>query len=389
MLRIHPRTETKAQAPAWIEIDLGAVRENVAAIRRRLRPGCELIAVVKANAYGHGMLEIARTLLGAGAQRLAVASVAEGIALRDAGIRAPILIAGPSLPSEAGEIIHHGLTATVGSLELAAALQRRAEHDLGIEIEVDTGMRRHGLLPADAVALAVRLRRSGRLRLDGAYTHFRGLTHRDGTDLTAQWTKFAAAAVTMRQAWPDLRVHACNTLGTALLPAAHADAVRIGGGLYGFDPSASDPLGLGPALSLHARIVAIRDLQQGDRVGYGGTFTAPRPLRLALLPIGYGDGLPRAAWQDADILVGGRRAPIVGLISMNQTLVDATGIPCGIGDVAILLGKQGDLRITAEERTAAGSSVYETTTLLGPRLPRYYRDRLSAATTPDRRQDQG
>ena len=389
MLRIHPRTATNEQAPAWIEIDLGAVRANVAAIRRRLQPGCQLIAVVKANAYGHGMLEIARTVLAAGAQRLAVASVAEGIALRDAGIRAPILIAGPSLPSQAGEILQHGLTATVGSLELAAALQRRAEHDLGIEIEVDTGMRRHGLLPADAIALANRLRRSGRLRLDGVYTHFRGLTRRDEPDLVTQWAEFAATAATIRRSWPDLRVHACNTLGTALLPAAHADAVRIGGGLYGFDPAGTKALAIRPALSLHTRIAAIRELQRGDQVGYGGTFTAERPLRLALLPIGYGDGLPRAAWQDADILVAGRRAPVVGLISMNQTLIDATGIPCRIGDVAILLGRQGDLRITAEERTTAGSSVYETTTLLGPRLPRCFRDRLSAATTPDRRQDQG
>lgn len=370
MLRIPPRASTDGQATAWIEVDLGAIAANVATFRRRLRAGCELIAVVKANAYGHGMLEVARIALAAGARRLAVASVAEGVELRTAGIRAPILIAGPSLPAQADAIIGNRLTATVGSFALADALLRRAEPELDIEIEVDTGMRRHGFAPTEAIALALRLRRAGRLRLDGVYTHFRGLSDRDGADLAAQWQAFLATANALRPAWPALRLHACNTLGTVLLPSAHADAVRIGGGLYGFAPCVEAAPGLRPALSLHARIAGIRSLQRGDQVGYGGTFTAARAMQLALLPIGYGDGLPRHTWQDAAVLIGGRPAPIVGLISMNQTLVDVTGIRCEVGDEAVLIGCQGERRITAEERTPAGSSVYETTTLLGPRLPR-------------------
>jgi len=371
MRRIPIETRVGAGAPAWIEVDLEAIAHNVRAFRSVLRPGCELIAVVKANAYGHGMVPVAQAALAAGARSLAVANVREGQCLRAAGIRAPILVVGPVDPGEAQQLFELDLVPGLGSRELARALAAVPGRVHPVHVEVDTGMRRHGVPAAELPALLRELRDRGRLAVQGVFTHFAGLEPGDLDGMRSQLGAFSAALAAVRDLGTPVQ-HAANSLATLLLPAAQLDAVRIGGGLYGFDPlRGHGPLRLRPALSLKARIRGLRDAVVGDAVGYGSTFVCRRPTRLALLPLGYADGLVRATWQGASVLVRGQLAPLAGLVSMNQTVVDVSDVPAAaLGDEVVLLGAQGTRTIAAEDRVATGGSVYEVTSLLPANLPR-------------------
>jgi len=373
MRRIPIETRAGAGAPAWIEVDLGAIAHNVRAFRSVLRPGCQLIAVVKANAYGHGMVPVAQAALAAGARGLAVANVSEGERLRAAGVTAPVLVVGPVEPGEAKRLFELDLVPGLGSRDLARALAAVPGRVHPVHVEVDTGMRRHGVPAAELPALLRELRDRGRLAVQGVFTHFAGLQPGDLDGMRAQLAAFATALAAVRDLGTPVR-HAANSLATLLLPDAQLDAVRIGGGLYGFDPlPGKGPLRLRPALALKARLVGLRDAAAGDAVGYGSTFVCRRPSRLALLPLGYADGLVRATWQGAEVLVRGQQAPIVGLVSMNQTVVDVTDVPdAALGDEVVLLGAQGTRRVAAEDRVAAAGSVYEVTSLLPASLPRVF-----------------
>lgn len=373
MLRIPIETGPRVTASAWIDVDLDAVAHNVRAFRRLLSPECTLIAVVKANAYGHGMVRTARTVLAAGARELAVATVAEGAQLRAAGITAPIQIAGPIVPDEAAATVQHGLVPSLGSLEVANALARAQRRYLPVQVEVDTGMARHGVPLGELGAFVAAVQQRGRLAISGVFTHFAGLDAAATPQLAEQLVAFCDATDAVR-ALRGTRRHVCNTLGALLLPAAHLDAVRIGGGLYGFDPlDGRGGLQLRPALALKARLVGVREVAAGAPVGYGGAFVCTRRSRLGLVPLGYADGLARELWHDASVLVRGRRAPIRGLVSMNQTIVDVTDVPGAcLGDEVVLLGAQGDEVVRPAERVPPGGSVYEVTSLLRSSLPRRY-----------------
>jgi len=392
MLRIPLETHPALAAPAWVDVDLVAVAHNVRACRSLLAPDCRLVAVVKANAYGHGMVRIARTALRSGADELAVANVHEGAVLRQAGLTAPIQIAGPLPPSEAGLAVQHGLLPSVGCGEVAAALAAATRRYLPVQIEVDTGMSRHGVPVEQLGALLQQIHARGRLTVAGVYTHFAatGTSTADLAAMRAQLATFLSAVDGVR-ALRGVRRHACNTLGALALPDAHLDAVRIGGGLYGFDPfrgagtaaPAAGPIALRPALALKARLVGLRSVPAGTPVGYGGTFVTTRPSRLGLLPLGYADGLPRELWNGAPVLLRGVRAPIVGVVSMNQTVVDATDVPGAmLGDEVVLLGAQGNDRLWPEDRIGPGGSAYEVTTLLRSALPRRFLGSDEAAALP-------
>lgn len=381
MRRIPIETRAVAGAPAWIEVDLEAIAHNVRAFRGMLRPGCELIAVVKANAYGHGMVPVAQAALAAGARGLAVASVQEGEQLRRAGVTAPVLVVGPVEPGEAMAVVARNLVPGLGSRELARALASVPGRVHPVHVEVDTGMRRHGIAAGDLAPFLRDVHERGRLAVRGVFTHFAGLEPGDVAGMRAQLAAFEAALVSARDLGTPVR-HAANSLATLLLPEARLDAVRIGGGIYGFDPlGGAGPVPLRPALALKARLNGLRDAVPGDAVGYGSTFVCRRPTRLALLPLGYADGLVRATWQDANVLVRGQRAPIVGLVSMNQTVIDVTDVPdAALGDEVVLLGAQGGRAVTAEERVAAGGSVYEVTSLLRASLPRVFLNAAPSST---------
>ncbi|MEO6596676.1 MAG: alanine racemase [Planctomycetota bacterium] len=375
MLRIPIETGIAAGAPAWIEVDLEAVAHNVREfVRVRvLGPGCRVIAVVKANAYGHGMARVARAALVAGASGLAVANVAEGEELRGFGIEAPILVIGAMAPEEASAAILHELVPSLGSRELAHAVHSAARRPVPVHIEIDTGMRRHGVPVEEVTDFVAALQVQRRLHLAGVFTHFAAVHERELAGMQQQLVAFSAALARLRDLGTPLR-HAANTLGALLVPEARLDAVRIGGGLYGFDPlRGQGPVQLRPALSLKARLVGLRDAAVSDEVGYGGTFVCCRPSRLGLVPLGYADGLVRSAWHDASVLVRGRRAPIVGVASMNQTVVDVTEVPdVTLGDEVVLLGAQGDEVVRVEERVPPGGTCYEVTSLLRANLPRRY-----------------
>jgi alanine racemase len=255
--------------------------------------------------------------------------------------------------------------------EMAAALARATKRYLPVQLEVDTGMARHGIPAGELRSFMDQLQHRGRLAVAAVFTHFSGLSAADVPVLRDQLAKFAAAVDGVR-ALRGVPQHACNTLGALVLRDAHLDAVRIGGGLYGFDPLAGHgAVQLRPAMTLKARIACVRQAEIGDRVGYGGTFVCARPTRLALLPIGYADGLSNS-WRGGEVLVRGRRARIVGRISMNQTTVDVTELPVLLGEEAVLLGAQGDQRVLAEDRVPAGGSCYEVTAALRASLPRHY-----------------
>ena len=276
-------------------------------------------------------------------------------------------------------------------MELAAALARATRRFLPIQIEVDTGMNRHGVQPGALAGFVQQVQARGKLAVAGVYTHLAGLGRQDLDGMRRQHQQFVACVDSIRDL-RGVRRHVCNTLGATLLPEASHDAVRIGGGIYGFDPrrlpsgeldasSAPERPGswlavgaLRPALSLKARVVGIRSAEVGARVGYGERFVCQRKTRLALLSIGYGDGLVRESWRDGEVLIRGRRAPIVGAISMNQTVVDVTDLPPLVfGEEVVLLGAMGEERIWAEERASKHGCAYEVTSVLQPRLPRVYR----------------
>lgn len=366
--------------PMWAEIDLGAIERNVAAVKRQLRDGAEVMAVVKANAYGHGAVRAARAALAGGARWLAVNLADEGVELRRAGITARILVLGYVPPWEADKIVFYGLTPTVNTHQLALALASAAKQrslPLPVHVKVDTGLSRFGLPPEEVVPFVQCLATVPQLQFEGLWTHFASADERDKTFAHAQLALYHNTLARLAEAGlaPRLR-HAANSAAALDLPEAHLDCVRLGISLYGLYPSAevSRAVPLAPAMTLKSRVARLRLLPAGSTVGYGRTFTAGRPTLVALVPGGYADGLRRALGNVGSVLVRGRRAPIVGRVSMDQIVVDVTDIP-GVehDDEVVILGRQGGDEITADELAGwMGTINYEVVTGVSQRVPRVY-----------------
>ena len=372
-------TEPRSPHRAWVEVDHAAIRSNLATIRDRA-PGAEVIAVVKANAYGHGAVEVARTLVGDGVERIAVATIDEAAELRAAGITAPILLLWGVGSPEAASVAELDLEPVVYDelgIELLEAAAARADTRIGVHLEVDTGLGRQGATPDDAVQLATRIARSARLAISGTMSHL-AVPGEDDAYTEVQALRLARVVDAMRSAGVDPGiVHINATAGILAGGAPFADAVRPGLALYGLLPSWAvdrDP-GLQPVLSLRATPLRIFDLAAGEGIGYGLRFRADRATRIATLGIGYGDGWPRAHANNGWALVRGVRAPLVGAVSMDGLTVDVGGID-GVtyGDEFVLIGAQGDARISADEVAAERRTInYEVTTALRRRLPRLHR----------------
>ncbi len=360
-------------------VDLDAIAHNVAALKARLGPKVALWAVVKANAYGHGAVPVARIALTAGASRLAVARIHEGVALRQAGITAPILVMGYHLPPEAELAAAYDLTVTVNDHGFARALNDHAR-DLGktlpIHVKIDTGMGRFGQLPDELMTFLEGLTRYPRLRVEGLWTHFATADEADKAFAQQQFALFQDAAAIARDRFQIPLLHVANSAAILDLPETYLDAARPGIAIYGLYPSEEvrREIVLRPALTVLSHIGRIRVLPPGASVSYGRTFIASQPTRVALLPIGYGDGIHRLLSNRGEVLVRGQRAPIIGRVCMDNIMVDVTHIPeAREGDQAVLLGRQGDARIRAEEVAAWAQTIhYEVTTSLLPRLPRAY-----------------
>jgi len=370
---------------AWIEVDHGALAANLATLRALAPAGAQLIAVVKANAYGHGAVEVSRTLLRHGAERLAVATVAEGEELRAAGITGPITVLWGIGRGEAGASIAADLETIVTDLRSAELIEGAAEQAgrrAAVHLKVDTGLGRQGSDPADALELALRIGRSRHLQLAGTMTHLAAPGDDDAyTDV--QVVRLAQVLDAMRSAGVDPGlVHVSATGGLLARTAPFADAVRPGLGLYGLTPAwASDrETGLRPVLSLKALPLRIFRLPAGASVGYGMRFRAESATWVATLGIGYGDGWPRSHLNNGWALVHGTRRSMIGAISMDGLTVNlGEQHDVTYDDEFVLIGEQMNARITADEVAAERRTInYEVTTALRDRLPRVHLPEVEA-----------
>ena len=371
---------TVARSPhrAWVEVDHAAIRANVRTIRERA-PAAQVIGVVKANAYGHGDVAVARTLIGVGVERLAVATVDEGVRLREAGIEAPVMLLwgiGPEEARTAAEAHLEPIAYDGRSIELLERAAAAVGGTLGVHLKVDTGLGRQGAAPEHAVDLAARIARSPRLALAGTMSHL-AVPGEDEAYTEVQLVRLARTLDSMRSSGIDPGlVHVSATGGILAGSIGFAGAVRPGLALYGLVPgwAGGHDLALRPALSLKALPLRIFDLPTGGAIGYGLRFRARHATRIATLGIGYGDGWPRAHANNGFALVRGQRAPIVGAISMDGLTVDVGGI-AGVtyDDEFVLIGEQEGARITVEQVADERRTInYEVTTALRGRLPRLH-----------------
>jgi alanine racemase len=367
--------------PTWLEVDLGAIGQNTHLIKEFVGPEVEVLVSLKADAYGHGALRVARTVLRNGAGWLGVATVSEAAPLRTAGILAPIVVFGFTAPWQAREAVRLDLRATVYEAESARALARAAQ-DLGrevrVHVKIDSGMGRLGLraedLP-DILAFWEELRGLPGLLVEGVFTHLATADSADQTYARRQIARFEAvlAALDERGLRPPI-VHAANSAVLLTLPATHFNLVRAGIAIYGLPPSDEVrlPDGFRPALAFKTQVAQVKEVPAGEGISYGATYVTTAPTRVATLPVGYADGFRRGPANWGEVLVRGRRAPLLGRVCMDQCMIDVTHIP-GVrtGDEVVLIGRQGDDELTAEAVAARlGTIHYEVVAALLARVPR-------------------
>lgn len=368
---------------AWVELDPRALRNNYDVLRRSVGAHADVLVMVKADGYGLGARWVVETLEPLAPPAWGVATVSEGIALRQWGVTRDVIVFGPMPPADVERAAAHGLIATISYLD---ALRRWAEagrrHDgLRFHIEIDTGMGRAGFLWSEwpRAAREVLAAAGGSVRWTGIYTHFHSADSADPEATASQWQRFQAALEHVPVPREQLVVHASNSAGALRGPAYAGDMVRAGVYLYGgraSDPAAPYPAPE-PVATVRARVVLVREVPAGTTLGYGVTHVARGPERWATLAIGYGDGLPRVLGNRGSALVQGRRVPIVGRISMDMAVVDITGLDeVVVGDVATLVGRDGEAEITIDEvAELAGTISYEILTGFRPRLPRVEQER--------------
>ncbi|HEY6319457.1 MAG TPA: alanine racemase [Acidimicrobiia bacterium] len=365
--------------PTWGEVDLGAVRANTRRLASLADPAA-LLAVVKADGYGHGAVPVARAALEAGASWLGVALVEEGTALRAAGIEAPVLVLSEPPAGAAPVVVDAGLTPVVytepGIEALAKAVADRTADPLPVHLKVDTGMHRVGCAPDEAADLVAAVTARPELRLEGICTHFAVADEPDRPETRAQLDEFCRLVADLERAGtrPPL-VHAANSAGLLQFPDARFDLVRVGIALYGVAPGPTpSAVPLDPALSLRARVTYVKSLPAGARVSYGLRYALERPGTVATVPVGYADGVPRnLGLLGGEVLLHGRRYPIAGAVTMDQLMVDVGEDDVEAGDEVVLLGTQDGEAITAEEwADRLGIIAYEVVTGIGPRVPRRY-----------------
>ena len=365
-----------APGPAWIEVDLGALRHNLTLVRRRVAPA-KVLAVAKADAYGHGAVRVGQCLAAAGVDWLGVALVREGVALRVARVETPILVLGPSRQDELALFRRHDLTPMVSSLEQLARWVEWAAGDLeplGIHLKVDTGMHRLGLSPEELAAALEAVRSAPGLCLTGLASHLAEADDPGSPRNAEQAARFQSLLGRLTDEESErTTVHFANSAAALHTRSTRHQMVRCGLALYGLDPVGSEK-GLRPVMSVRARISLIRSVEAGERVGYGGAWRAPAATRLAVVPVGYGDGYPWRAWPEGRVLVGGRRRALAGRVSMDMTTVEV-GEGAAVGDEVVFLGRQGEGEITAQQLAQwAGTIAWETLCLFALRLPRRYVD---------------
>lgn len=364
---------------SWVEVDLGHFAANWAEMKRLVGPGVKILQVVKADAYGHGAIEISNAALRNGASFLGVANADEGVQLRVSGIAAPILILSPATDSEVDQIIKYNLTPSVSDLGFARELQKKARKAgirTPLHIEVDTGMGRGGTIQSEARRIIHEIASFPDLSIEGIFTHF------SESEIISyyndlQWQAFQEVLGQLEA--DGLRIplrHISNSGAILNYPDYHLDMVRPGIISYGIYPSpgARECASFAPVMSFKTRVVLVKEFPEGYSIGYGRTFITRRPTRIATIPVGYGDGFGWLLSNQGEALIRGKRVPIAGRISMDMCTLDVSRIPeCAVGDEIVLMGEQGGERITADEIAAKTRSIsYETLCALGKRAPRVF-----------------
>jgi alanine racemase len=363
--------------PAWTEIDLGKLRRNLQLIRGDLPKHVRLMAVVKDEAYGHGALDTARVAVEEGAWGFGLSTLEEAMTLRDAGITAPLLLLGERQEAELEWCVAHDLTVCVNEPHAVRALAKIAANfgkQVPVHVKIHTGMSRYGIRWDEALPLIEQIGAEKSLSLEGVMTHFSQSDETEKTFANLQFTRFSEVLNALEQRKISVKLrHTCNSGGFLDLPYAHLDMVRVGILLYGIFPSlvCRKIHGIEPVMSVKAKIAAIQKLKPGEVVGYGMRYTATSERRIAILPIGYGDGFPRVR-NEGCVLIHGRRAPLLGGIAMDALMVDITDIPqAQMWDEAVIMGRQGNEEITVRDIAKLKNSVtYDVLTSWRLRLRR-------------------
>jgi alanine racemase len=374
------RSDAAARPFREAVVDLGAIRDNVAHLARLVAPA-QAMAVVKADAYGHGAVPVARAALRGGASWLGVADLAEAVALRAAGIDAPVLAWLHDPDAAFAAAVEHDVDLGVSSLAQLEDIARAAAsagRPAMVHLKIDTGLSRNGVAPeqwGDVVAAAAELERAGRIGVRGIFSHLANTSEQADAAQLASFERALAVASAAGLA-PEVR-HIASTAGALRRPESRYDLVRLGIGIYGIPPfgdgTTAAELGLRPAMTLRGRVAAVRRIDAGTGVSYGHAWRAQRPTTLALVPLGYADGIPRQASDRAEVLLGGARRRVAGRIAMDQFLVDVGDDAVAVGDEVVLFGDPATGAPSADDWGDAADTIgYEIVTRIGPRVPRTY-----------------
>jgi alanine racemase len=362
---------------AQARIDLGALRHNCGVLKRKTGPGVELCPVLKADGYGHSAVQAASAVIGAGADRIAVATAREAVQIRSVDQEVPILVLGALAPQEVEMAVSAGTEVSAWDPAFLAALASRAEaagRVVGVHVKHDTGMGRLGTTDPDRVVeLARTVSLSPNLRLEAVWTHFATADEEDRSFMDLQLSRLLEVGERVRSEFPGTKLHAANSAALIADAATHLDLVRPGVAVYGMDPFGRDPAvhDLRPVLSLHSWVASVKSFEAGMSAGYGRTWTATGPTKVATIPVGYGDGVRRGLSNCGEVLIRGGRFPVSGTISMDNITVEVGEAGIEVGDEVTLIGSQGGARITAEEVAATlGTINYEITCGISPRVPR-------------------
>jgi alanine racemase len=377
--RFDRRLPFKAK-PNWAEVDLDAIAYNTRQTKNWIGEKVELMAVVKGDGYGHGGVMVAKTALQNGATRLATARVDEGVQLRQAGVTAPIFVLGYVPTDEMETVVQYQISAPLMHWDIACALSDLSTKRgvvTPVHVKVETGMGRFGLFPDEVVDFVERLITLPGLRLEGLYTQFATADETDKSYAYEQFDRYKQVLQRLEERGVSVPVrHVANSPTTLDLPEAHLDMVRCGTVIYGLYPSAEvdHSIPLRPALTLKSRVARLRTLPPGWGISYGRTYIPDKPTRAALVPIGFGDGVRRALSNIGHVLIRGKRARVLGRICMDQCIVDVGDIPDVMrDDEVVLLGRQGDEEISADDIAEVLSSIhYEVLTAISIRVPRVY-----------------
>lgn len=369
--------EQKSYRPAWIEINLSAIQANIHELNRRLSSTTKIFAVVKANGYGHGDIQVAKAAIEAGASALAVALMDEAVRLREAGITVPILVLGWVSPEYIPIAIKHNIMLTVFQKEwLTAAKQIDFTGELKIHIKLDTGMGRLGMRTEQEIYEFMNELDQEHFRITGLFTHFATADEAEESYYLQQSDRFEQLAQVVRSQYSEpIQLHTGNSAASIRFPDQMLDYVRFGIGMYGLYPSSymkkTRPFPLRPALSLHAKLIHVKKIEPGSKLSYGATYTAEKEEWIGTIPLGYADGIQRK-WQGLDVLIDGKRMPLVGRICMDQCMVKLDQ-PYPVGTQVTFVGKQKNEQITLEEIAHQLETInYEIACLFTNRIPRYY-----------------